>query len=90
MGPFRLASSKFRNTLKRRRSGSISRSRILSLPVEDVRDERDQRGVEELRRVLLAQDLLPPQHDDYHVLLRWVLCSFLRTAYSASVSSFYL
>jgi hypothetical protein len=60
--------SKFRNSLKKRRSASLNRVKNLSLPIVDVRDAKDQQAVEELRRELLARDLLPPQHDDYHVL----------------------
>jgi hypothetical protein len=67
-----IATSKFRNSLKKRRSASLNRVKNLSLPIVDVRDAKDQQAVEELRRELLARDLLPPQHDDYHVLLRSV------------------
>lgn len=68
MGAFRaiLASTKFRKTLRRLRSGNKS-----SLIVQDVRDVKDQKAVEEFRRVLMANDLLPQQHDDYHILLRF-------------------
>ncbi len=68
MGAFRaiLASTKFRKTLRRLRSGNKS-----SLIIQDVRDVKDQRAVEEFRRVLMANDLLPQQHDDYHILLRF-------------------
>lgn len=66
--------SKFRNSLKKRRSGSLSRDvqKSLALPIVDVRDAKDQHAVEELRKELIARNLLPLQHDDYHVLLRFL------------------
>ncbi len=69
MGAFRaiLASTKFRKTLRRLRSGNTKSSLI----IQDVRDVKDQKVVEEFRRVLMANDLLPQQHDDYHILLRF-------------------
>ena len=68
-----ISTSKFRNSLKRRRSISLNRVKNLQLPILDVRDAKDQQAVEELREELIARNLLPPQHDDYHVLLRSVL-----------------
>ncbi|CAM6054307.1 unnamed protein product [Sphagnum tenellum] len=70
MGAFRaiLASTKFRKTLRRLRSGNAKSSLI----IQDVRDVKDQKAVEEFRRVLMANDLLPQQHDDYHILLRFL------------------
>ncbi|CAK9234199.1 unnamed protein product [Sphagnum jensenii] len=70
MGAFRaiLASTKFRKTLRRLRSGNTKSSLI----IQDVRDVKDQKAVEEFRRVLMANDLLPQQHDDYHILLRFL------------------
>ena len=64
--------TKFRNSLKKRRSSSLNRVKNLQLPVVDVRDAKDQKAVDELRRELLFKNLLPPQYDDYHVLLRFV------------------
>ncbi|KAG0577325.1 hypothetical protein KC19_5G148100 [Ceratodon purpureus] len=64
--------SKFRNSLKKRRSSSLNRVKNLSLPIVDVRDAKDQKAVEELRKELITRNLLPPQHDDYHVLLRFL------------------
>jgi hypothetical protein len=43
----------------------------MSLPIVDVRDAKEQLAVEELRRELIARNLLPEQHDDYRVLLRF-------------------
>lgn len=65
-----IATSKFRNSLKRRRCANLNR--LKNLPIVDVRDAKDQQAVEELRRELIAKSLLPEQHDDYHILLRSV------------------
>jgi len=67
-----IATSKFRDSLKRRRCAGLNRSKKLSLPIMDVRDAKEQLAVEELRRELIARNLLPEQHDDYPVLLRSV------------------
>ena len=65
-----IATSKFRNSLKRRRGATLKG--LKALPILDVRDAKDQKVVEELRRELISRDLLPDQHDDYHALLRSV------------------
>uniref|UniRef100_A0A7I4DR98 CRAL-TRIO domain-containing protein n=1 Tax=Physcomitrium patens TaxID=3218 RepID=A0A7I4DR98_PHYPA len=67
-----IATSKFRNSLKKRRGCGVHRSKNLSLPIEDIRDSKDQQAVEELRRELNSRNLLPDDHDDYHVLLRFI------------------
>ncbi|XP_024377873.1 phosphatidylinositol/phosphatidylcholine transfer protein SFH12 isoform X1 [Physcomitrium patens] len=67
-----IGTSKLRNSLKRRRGGGFHRSKNLSLPIEDVRDVKDQQAVEEFRRDLITRNLLPELHDDYHVLLRFI------------------
>lgn len=60
-------SQKLRNSLKRRRrrSGSL-------LAIKDIRDEQEQIAVDEFRQILLAENLLPARHDDYHILLRFL------------------
>ncbi|CAN8252974.1 unnamed protein product [Cochlearia groenlandica] len=40
--------------------------------IEDVRDEKEVEIVSILRQELLKIDLLPPMHDDYHMLLRFL------------------
>lgn len=74
LGAFRaiITTSKFRNSLKKRRSNSLTRVTSLALPIVDIRDDKDQKAVEELRKELFDKNLLPPQHDDYHALLRSV------------------
>ncbi|XP_024365554.1 phosphatidylinositol/phosphatidylcholine transfer protein SFH12 isoform X1 [Physcomitrium patens] len=74
LGAFRaiITTSKFRNSLKKRRSNSLTRVTSLALPIVDIRDDKDQKAVEELRKELFDKNLLPPQHDDYHALLRFL------------------
>ncbi|KAJ6776789.1 PHOSPHATIDYLINOSITOL/PHOSPHATIDYLCHOLINE TRANSFER PROTEIN SFH13 [Salix koriyanagi] len=57
--------SDFENSEDERR-----RSKIVS--IEDVRDAKEESAVHELRQKLLERDLLPPGHDDYHTLLRFL------------------
>ncbi|CAL9243760.1 unnamed protein product [Arabidopsis halleri] len=60
-------SSKLTHPLKRKGK------RKIELPlIEDVRDEKDEKIVSKLRQELLKKDLLPPTHDDYHMLLRFL------------------
>lgn len=62
--------TKFRLSISRRRASRARRT--TSISIEDVRDLKEQRSVEELRQLLRSEDLLPPQHDDYHTLLRFL------------------
>lgn len=63
-----VAATKFRATLKRRKSKLNSTS--LSIQVTDERSEDDQRAVDDFRNALLCENLLPVRHDNFHVLLR--------------------
>lgn len=65
------ASNKFTHSLKRRGKRKID-YRVPSVPIEDVRDAREESAVLELRQKLLERDLLPPRQDDYHTLLRFL------------------
>ncbi|XP_020228327.1 phosphatidylinositol/phosphatidylcholine transfer protein SFH13 isoform X1 [Cajanus cajan] len=62
------ASSRLTHSLKRRGKRKID----FRVPIEDVRDEREEFAVQELRYALLHRGLLPPRHDDYHALLRFL------------------
>ncbi|XP_024011929.1 phosphatidylinositol/phosphatidylcholine transfer protein SFH14 [Eutrema salsugineum] len=62
-------SSKLTHPLKRKGKRIIDYQIPL---IEDVRDEEEERIVLELRQELLKKDLLPPRHDDYHMLLRFL------------------
>jgi hypothetical protein len=62
------AGNKFRHSL-RRRSKKKSEHQI---SIEDIRDVQDLQAVEAFRQCLLDEDLLPQQHDDYHMMLRFL------------------
>lgn len=53
----------------------------MSVVVVDEHDAEDLKAVEALRQALIPEDLLPPKHDDYHLLLRLLmfLLSFVFT-----------
>ncbi|KAH7283151.1 hypothetical protein KP509_35G064200 [Ceratopteris richardii] len=61
--------ARFKSSLSNRRMSK--RHRNLSLAIQDIRDWKQQHLVEEFRKLLFTEDLLPPQHDDYHTLLRY-------------------
>ncbi|KHF99754.1 SEC14 cytosolic factor [Gossypium arboreum] len=65
------ASNKFTHSLKKRGKKKID-YRAPSVSIEDVRDAKEEGAVHELRQKLLHKDLLPPRHDDYHTLLRFL------------------
>ncbi|KAK2639971.1 hypothetical protein Ddye_027766 [Dipteronia dyeriana] len=65
------ASNKFTHSLKKRGKRKID-YRVPSVSIEDVRDAREESAVIELRQRLLERDLLPPRHDEYHTLLRYL------------------
>lgn len=65
------ASNKFRQSLKRR-GRRKSDNQLIYYPIEDVRNEEEQQAVDAFRQALKSDGLLPPQHDDYHLLLRFV------------------
>lgn len=55
----------------RKRGSKVADCRFASISINDVRDSKEEEAVNALRRTLLAKDLLPPSHDDYHTLLRY-------------------
>jgi len=69
------ASSRFTHSLKKRGKRKID----FRVPIEDVRDAKEESAVQELRQRLLQKGLMPPTQDDYHALLRSL--SFLFFSY---------
>lgn len=65
------ASNKFTHSLKKRGKRKVD-YRFPSVAIEDVRDAKEENAVCELRQRLLERNLLPPRHDDYHMLLRFL------------------
>uniref|UniRef100_A0A6P6FN06 phosphatidylinositol/phosphatidylcholine transfer protein SFH13 isoform X1 n=1 Tax=Ziziphus jujuba TaxID=326968 RepID=A0A6P6FN06_ZIZJJ len=65
------ASNKFTHSLKKRGKRKID-YRVPPVSIEDVRDAKEESAVLEFRQALLDRDLLPPRHDDYHTLLRFL------------------
>uniref|UniRef100_A0A0D9WJB1 CRAL-TRIO domain-containing protein n=1 Tax=Leersia perrieri TaxID=77586 RepID=A0A0D9WJB1_9ORYZ len=62
------AGNKFRHSL-RRRSKKKNEPRV---SIEDIRDVQDLQAVDAFRQCLVDDDLLPQQHDDYHMMLRFL------------------
>ncbi|MCO5572344.1 hypothetical protein L7F22_026097 [Adiantum nelumboides] len=62
--------TKFRLSLARKRASKFHKS--TSIAIQDVRDWKEQRTVEDFHKLLFSEDLLPPHLDDYHTLLRFL------------------
>lgn len=64
------ASTKFKHTL--RKSKRKNSRRVLSISIEDIRNIEELQAVDDFRQSLILDELLPPKHDDYHMLLRFL------------------
>ncbi|KAG5252193.1 phosphatidylinositol/phosphatidylcholine transfer protein [Salix suchowensis] len=65
------ASTKLTHTL-RKRGKRVADCRYAAITINDVRDAKEEEAVNGFRHVLISKDLLPPRHDDYHTLLRFL------------------
>ncbi|KAK7259870.1 hypothetical protein RIF29_25485 [Crotalaria pallida] len=65
------ASSRLTHSLKKRGKKKID-YRVPAMSIEDVRDAQEETAVHELRQKLIERGSLPPRHDDYHTLLRFL------------------
>ncbi|XP_044470415.1 phosphatidylinositol/phosphatidylcholine transfer protein SFH12-like [Mangifera indica] len=62
------ASNKFRDSFKKGRRSS----KVMSFEIEDVHDAEDVKAVDAFRQSLILEELLPSNHDDYHIMLRFL------------------
>ncbi|KAM7270931.1 hypothetical protein ACFE04_030145 [Oxalis oulophora] len=65
------ASNKLTHSL-RKRGRRVADCKYASISIEDIRDAEEEKAVNSFRQVLIAKDLLPLRHDDYHTMLRFL------------------
>lgn len=65
------ASTRFTHTL-RKCGKRVVDCQFAAFSIEDVRDAEEEDAVDAFRQVLIAKDLLPAAHDDYHTMLRFL------------------
>ncbi|GKU86061.1 hypothetical protein SLEP1_g639 [Rubroshorea leprosula] len=56
----------------RKRGKRVTDCRYAAISIEDVRDAKEEEAVNAFRQELIAKDLLPASHDDYHTMLRFL------------------
>ncbi|KAG8087129.1 hypothetical protein GUJ93_ZPchr0010g8940 [Zizania palustris] len=64
------ASNKLTHSLKKRGKRKVEHR--ASFTIEDVRDEEEERAVFTFQQELFSRNLLPDNHNDYHMLLRFL------------------
>ncbi|KAF3782009.1 Phosphatidylinositol/phosphatidylcholine transfer protein [Nymphaea thermarum] len=65
------ASTRLTHSLRRRGKRRVECS-DLWFPIEDERDEEEEAAVNTFGKALIERDMLPPQHDDYHMMRRFL------------------
>ncbi|XP_065874267.1 phosphatidylinositol/phosphatidylcholine transfer protein SFH9 [Euphorbia lathyris] len=65
------ASTRLTHSL-RKRGKRVADCRFAAISIHDVRDAKEEAAVNAFRQTLIEKNLLPPRHDDYHTLLRFL------------------
>ncbi|WOL17527.1 phosphatidylinositol/phosphatidylcholine transfer protein SFH6-like isoform X2 [Canna indica] len=64
-------SNTFRNSLRRKGANKLD-ARFSSISNGDIVDAEELQAVDAFRQSLIQDQLLPPKHDDYHMMLRFL------------------